>query len=119
MIRLTTVVWLLMLGTMAGALFFVKHEVQHLERKIVRTQKTIQHHRSGIRILEAEWSLLTSPQRLLRHRLPDGLVPLTGDQFRRFSDLPETFAPQVAETDEGRANAQSAGAAGALFGGQQ
>jgi len=115
MIRLTTVIWLVLLGGMTGALFFVKHQVQDLERRVLRTEKSIRNYQSGIRILQAEWSLLTSPQRLLRYPRPNDLVPLTGEQFRRFADLPETFAPQVAAEDEGRAPEQSAGAAGALF----
>jgi len=115
MIRLTTVVWLVLLGVMAGALFFVKHEVQVLERQVVRTQKDIRDYQSGIRILQAEWSLLTAPHRLMRHRRPAGLQPLNGTQLSRFSALPETFVPQYALKDEGRASEQSAGAPGALF----
>jgi len=115
MIRLTTVIWILLLGAMTGALFFVKHEVQELERQVVRTQKDIRDHRSGIRILQAEWSLLTAPHRLMKHSRPVGLEPLNGAQFSRFSELPETFVPQFALKDEGRAQEQSAGAPGALL----
>lgn len=116
MIRLTTVIWLVLLAGMTGALFFVKHEVQDLEQHVVRTEKEIRSYESGIRILQAEWSLLTSPQRLMRYSSLNGLSPLAGEQFRRFAELPETFAPQFASQDEGRAPDQSAGATGALFG---
>ncbi|MCY4310146.1 MAG: hypothetical protein OXC54_02345 [Rhodospirillaceae bacterium] len=115
MIRLTTIIWLVLLGSVTGALFVVKHEVRDLERQVMQTEEAIKNYRRGIRVLQAEWSLLTSPQFLLRHPMPDQLAPLTGDQFRRFAELPETFAAQFAVKEEGRAPEQSAGAAGALF----
>lgn len=115
MIRMMTLFWLALMCGMTGALFFVKHQVQDLERQVVRTEKSIRSYENGIRILQAEWSLLTSPQRLMRFSRPRDLTPLTGAQFSRFTELPETFAPEVAERDEGRATEQNAGTAGSLF----
>lgn len=103
MIRWTTIVLLILLSGLTGALFLVKHQVQNLEKQVAQMEKNVRSYRHNIRILQAEWTLLTSPQRLQRLPRPDGLVPLAGGQFKRFSDLPETFAAQFAATDEGRA----------------
>ena len=103
MIRSTTIVLLLLLGGLTGALFLVKHQVQTLEKQVAKVEASVRSYRNNIRILQAEWSLLTSPQRLERLPLPDGLAPLSGGQFKHFSDLPDTFAAQYAVRDEGRA----------------
>lgn len=103
MIRWATIVLLVFLSGLTGALFLVKHQVQNLERQVARVEKDVRTYRNDIRILQAEWTLLTSPQRLERLPLPDGLAPLAGGQFKRFPDLPETFVAQFASIDEGRA----------------
>ncbi len=103
MIRWNTIVLLVLLSGLTGALFLVKHQVQNLERQIAQVEKNVRSYRNNIRILQAEWTLLTSPQRLGRLPRPDGLAPLAGGQFKRFSDLPDTFVAQFASIDEGRA----------------
>lgn len=103
MIRWTTIVLLILLSGLTGALFQVKHQVQNLEVQVAQVEKDVRSYRNNIRILQAEWTLLTSPQRLQRLPRPNGLAPLSGGQFKRFSDLPEIFAAQFASTDEGRA----------------
>ena len=108
MIRWTTIVLLVLLSGMTGALFPVKHQVQTLEKQVGKVEASIRSYRNNIRILQAEWTLLTSPQRLGRLTRPSGLVPLSGGQFKSFSDLPDTFAAQYALTDEGRAPANRA-----------
>lgn len=103
MIRRTTIVLLVLLSGLTGALFLVKHQVQNLEKQVAAVDAEVRSYRNNIRILQAEWTLLTSPQRLGRLPRPEGLAPLSGGQFKRFSDLPGTFAVQYAQTDEGRA----------------
>lgn len=103
MIRGTTIVLLVLLGGLTGALFLVKHQVQNLEKQVAKIETSVRSYRNNIQILQAEWTLLTSPQRLGRLPRPTGLAPLSGGQFKRFSDLPDTFAAQYALTDEGRA----------------
>lgn len=103
MIRLTTIVLLVLLSGLTGALFLVKHQVQNLEKQVAAVDAGVRSYRNNIRILQAEWTLLTSPQRLERLPRPKGLAPLAGGQFKRFSSLPDTFAAQYALTDEGRA----------------
>ena len=108
MIRWTTIVLLVLISGLTGALFLVKHQVQTLEQQVAHVEKSVRSYRNNIRILQAEWSLLTSPQRLEKLPRPKGLAPLAGGQFRRFSDLPDTFVAQFASTDEGRASDKSA-----------
>ena len=103
MIRRTTIALLVLLSGLTGALFLVKHQVQNLERQVAQVERSVDSYRNDIRILQAEWTLLTSPQRLRRLPRPDGLAPLSGGQFKRFSDLPDTFVAQYAAIDEGRA----------------
>ena len=103
MIRWTTIVLLVLLSGLTGALFLVKHKVQNLEAQVAKVETGVRSYRNNIRILQAEWTLLTSPQRLGRLPRPNGLAPLSGEQFKRFSDLPDTFAAQYALTEEGRA----------------
>lgn len=103
MIRSTTIVLLVLLSGLTGALFLVKHQVQTLEKQVAKAEESVRSYRNNLRILQAEWTLLTSPQRLERLPRPEGLAPLSGGQFKRFSDLPETFAAQYALIDEGRA----------------
>ncbi|MCY3831308.1 MAG: hypothetical protein OXF89_19460 [Rhodospirillaceae bacterium] len=103
MIRRTTIVLLVLLSGLTGALFLVKHQVQTLEKQVAAVEAEVRSYRNNIRILQAEWTLLTSPQRLGRMPPPGGLAPLSGDQFKRFADLPDTFLAQYAATEEGRA----------------
>lgn len=109
MIRWTTIVMLFLVCGLTGALFLVKHEVQTLEKQVGKVEASVRSYRNNIRILQAEWSLLTSPQQLGRLPRPDGLAPISGGQFTRFADLPETFVAQHALTDEGRAPSGRAG----------
>ncbi len=115
MIRRTTIVLLVLLSGLTGALFLVKHQVQTLEKQVAAVGADVRSYRNNIRILQAEWTLLTSPQRLGRMP-PGGLAPLSGDQFRRFADLPDTFLAQYAATDEGRAPDVEPGRGGAKAG---
>lgn len=113
MIRWSTIVLLVLLSGLTGALFLVKHQVQNLERQVTQVEESVRSYRNNIRILQAEWTLLTSPQRLGGLPRPDELAPLTGSQFKRFSDLPDSFVAQFASTEEGRAPEQRAGRPGA------
>lgn len=112
MIRRTTIVLLVLLSGLTGALFLVKHEVQVLEQQVAKAEAGVRIYRNNIRILQAEWALLTSPQRLERLPRSEGLAPLSGGQFTRFPDLPETFVAQYARIDEGRASDTMARASG-------
>ncbi|MDE0148692.1 MAG: hypothetical protein OXM58_09980 [Rhodospirillaceae bacterium] len=103
MIRSTTIVLLVLLSGLTGALFLVKHQVQTLEKQVAKAERSVRSYRNNLRILQAEWTVLTSPQRLELLPRPEGLAPLSGGQFKRFSELPDTFAALYALIDEGRA----------------
>ncbi len=103
MIRRATIVLLVLLSGLTGALFLVKHQVQNLEKQIATVDAGVRSYRNNVRILQAEWTVLTSPQRLGKLPRPEGLAPLSGGQFKRFSDLPDTFAALYALMDEGKA----------------
>ncbi len=108
MMRRSTLIPLALLCGLTGALFLVKHEVHRLERQVAAVGETIRAQRDSMRILRAEWMLLTSPQRLERLPRPAGLAPLAGSQFSRFAELPESFATLFAAIEEGRAPTRSA-----------
>tara|TARA_B100001123_G_C14771497_1_gene812886 strand:+ start:73 stop:375 length:303 start_codon:yes stop_codon:yes gene_type:complete len=74
----------------AAGLFRLKHEVQQLEAELISLDRTLIEQREAIRVLNAEWSYLNRPERLLT--LSDrylNLVPLVSGQFGRIYELSE------------------------------
>lgn len=93
MIRRSTVIWSALAIGVGVGLFFVKHEVQALEERLVAVNRDIAEHRETIHVLEAEWSHLTRPERLedLGQRLLR-LEPVAHDQTIDLSELDERLA---------------------------
>lgn len=89
MIRHSTLVFLLMAGAVAVALFSVKYKVQDMEKELTQLNRATIDDRDAIRVLKAEWSHLNSSARLRllagRHL---GMKPLTPDQMGTLEDLP-------------------------------
>jgi len=66
MIRLGTVFWTLAVMLAAYATFQVKYQVVKLEDELGQLNRQIADARENARVLNAEWSLLSDPQRLDR-----------------------------------------------------
>jgi cell division protein FtsL len=89
MIRHSTLIFLLMAGAVAVALFSVKYKVQDMEKELTQLNRATIDARDAIRVLKAEWSHLNNSARLRllagRHL---GMKPLTPDQMGTLEDLP-------------------------------
>ncbi len=89
MIRHSTLVFLLMAGAVALALFSVKYQVQDLEKELTQLNRATIEDREAIHVLKAEWSHLNNSARLRilagRHL---GMKPLNPEQMGTLDDLP-------------------------------
>jgi len=82
MIRLGTILWGLLVIAAGAAMFQVKYQVVRLESELTDLNHEIASSREATRVLYAEWSLLSDPQRLAR--LNDNflhLAPVTAAQL--------------------------------------
>lgn len=94
MIRTTTMLWLGIAGVLVAGLFYLKYDVQELERALVGLNTEIAEDERAIHMLTSEWSYLNQPDRLAdlsRRHL--GLEPLARERILRLSDLPPRFEP--------------------------
>lgn len=90
-------VWLLLASAIGWGVYQVKYEVQRLETKLVRLNRSIVADQEMIQVLSAEWSYLNQPQNLeaLSRRFLE-LEPMTGKQFTTIEQIPMRGAPQMA-----------------------
>ncbi len=90
MIRPATIVWLILVAVVGYAMFQVKYEVIAQEDTLAHLNKQIADGREQIRVLDAEWSYLTRPDRLshLATRYLD-LAPIGAAQILDLGAIPE------------------------------
>lgn len=88
LLKHTTVLCLVLATGLALVLFFVKYEVQSLERELGEIHRAVAEDRAAVRVLRAEWSHLTDPARLrqLAQRHLD-LAPLEPVQLGTDADI--------------------------------
>ncbi len=94
MIRPVTCICALLAGGSGLFLYQAKHRTLMLDRQIERTLKDIEATRAKVGILQAEWALLNSPERLAQ--LGDrflALKPVTPTQFVTLADLDQRLPP--------------------------
>jgi hypothetical protein len=89
MIRVSVLVWTIILALLGIGLFQVKYNVQSKERELRDVRRQIEANLSSIHVLEAEWSYLNDPLRLadLARRHTD-LLPTTPNQIGDIATLP-------------------------------
>ncbi|HET6156951.1 MAG TPA: hypothetical protein VFE34_01270 [Dongiaceae bacterium] len=89
MIRISAIVWVVVLALLGVGLFQVKYNVQTKERELREVRRQIEANYSAIHVLDAEWSYLNDPLRLadLARRHTE-LVPTTPGQIGDFASLP-------------------------------
>ena len=101
MFRLATWGWLSVVGVAGFATYEVKYQVAQVDDELGKVNRSIDTDRDQLRVLSAEWSYLTQPQRLdqLRQRHLT-LVPVTRAQLGSLDQIPfraaEAGAPAVA-----------------------
>lgn len=73
------------------ALYSLEHKTRGLEREIARTQRGIADEVENTRLLNAEWSSLTRPDRLQRlaEEHLKGMSPLQAKQIVTLEELPQ------------------------------
>jgi hypothetical protein len=89
MIRVSVLVWTIILAFLGIGLFQVKYNVQSKERELREVRRQIETNLTSIHVLEAEWSYLNDPLRLadLARRHTD-LLPTTPAQIGDIATLP-------------------------------
>lgn len=89
MIRLLNVLAVVMVVAVSVALYNLKYAVEAQERERASLHQEILNEKDAIRVLRAEWSYLTQPERLqsLAERHLE-LTPLKASQIATFEDLP-------------------------------
>tara|TARA_R110002095_G_scaffold127011_5_gene110091 strand:+ start:7693 stop:8058 length:366 start_codon:yes stop_codon:yes gene_type:complete len=89
MIRLLNVFSVVLVVAVSIGLYNLKYKVEEQERIKAALAQEILNEQDAVRILRAEWSYLTQPERLqsLADRHLD-LAPLTAAQIATFEDLP-------------------------------
>lgn len=92
MIRATTMLWLGIAAVMGAGLFYLKYDVQELERNLAQLNGEIAEDERAIHVLTGEWSYLNQPDRLddLSRRYL-GLTPLVRGRIMTLTDLPPRF----------------------------
>jgi hypothetical protein len=97
MLRLSTWLWLAVVGAVGYGMFQVKYEVMLLEDELGRVNRGIDADRDQLRVLNAEWSFLNQPARLdqLRQRFL-ALKPITRTELGSLDQVPFRAA-----TDQG------------------
>lgn len=95
MIRISAIIWVVVLALLGVSLFQVKYNVQTKERELREVRRQIEANYSAIHVLDAEWSYLNDPLRLadLTRRHTE-LVPTTPGQIGDFASLP----PRIEDT---------------------
>ena len=84
MIRLSTIIWTLAVFIAGAAMFQVKYEVSRLQDQLTQLNRDLADAQEESRVLNAEWSLLSDPQRLDRlnksflHLSPVAASQITG-----------------------------------------
>ena len=82
----------------ASALYSLEHQTRGLERQIAKTKATINDNDEAIKLLNAEWSSLTRPERiqaLAEQNLK--MLPRKADQFVQAGELAQRIPAIAAE----------------------
>ena len=93
MLRTIDVVMIGALIAAAGYTFKVKHDAEFSVARVEGLKERIRLENEAIDLLKADWSLLTSPQRLERlverHKEELGLEPVVPKQLGSIADVPK------------------------------
>lgn len=101
MLRLVNVLLVVCVLGSAFALYKLEHNTRKLERDIAARQEAIESEYEMIGLLNAEWSLLTRPQRLenlAKHHL--GMGPLMPDQIITDAQITGSLPPAPANAPD-------------------
>ncbi|MEI7669959.1 MAG: hypothetical protein WCJ33_07745 [Pseudomonadota bacterium] len=88
-IRISTIIWIVILVFGAFGVYMVKYQVQDLKKEIALTEKSVAEEKKNLHVLHAEWAYLTRPERIkkLSEKYLD-VKPLKGQQITELTSLP-------------------------------
>lgn len=99
MIRISLIIWLIVVGAVAVGLYQVKYEVQRLESELEQVRSEIHDHRRALHVLDAEWSYLNRPARLARLAKEHlDLAPQKPKQLARLDHIPPRITRPLGES---------------------
>ena len=98
--RMSNVTWLVLIAAAAYGLYFVKFQVQELQRQTASLEKELDQELEHLHVIEAEWAYLTRPDRLQKLvEQHTTLKPVVGVQVQQVARLP--FPPEQGEQGDG------------------
>jgi hypothetical protein len=106
MIRVSTLIWVMLVALSGYTMFQVKAEVGRLDRLLGATNRRIADDRAQIRTLNIEWATLTQPQRL--DMLSQRVLQLTPIRTLVLGSLDQVPSRDGTESPAGTATAQIA-----------
>ena len=90
--RLSNMMWVLVVACAASLLYSVKYRVQTMDEEIAVLQTQIAEERAAIHVLHAEWAYLTRPERVRKLAQAHlDMEPARGQQLLELADVP--FSP--------------------------
>jgi hypothetical protein len=117
--RAGSLFWLALALSTGFAMFMVKYSVQNLDDNLTRLRKQTVSEQAEIRVLNAEWSYLTQPERLAQlNRQFLALAPVTTQQLEQsIAAIPyrAPAAPAPVETVADAAPADQGSTGGGLL----
>lgn len=88
------ILWILFVAPAGAGLYAVKEEVRVIETQIVETRTAIEKAEAETEVLRAEWSYLSSPERIAALSVKHlGMAPMSADQAVRADALPRRPPP--------------------------
>jgi len=95
MIRISTLMWIVVLSVSSFALYKVKFQVQTLRSQIAEASRELERERESLNVVAAEWAYLNRPDRL--QKLADTYLTTQAVTVEQIADVQSIPFPQVVE----------------------
>ena len=103
MIKQRYLLFFILLGISVFGLFQIKFKVQNLNRELAEIKQQLEHEKSSIHILKAEWAYLNQPERLNRlskkfldlKELKSEQIMLASNGFQTISNKPTKESKKI------------------------
>ena len=88
-LRISTVLFVMLLVCGAFGLYMVKYKVQDLKKEVQITEKSLMEEKQNLHVAKAEWAFLTRPDRIRRLSVKYlSAKPMTSKQIVTLSSIP-------------------------------
>lgn len=103
MVRVSLLIWVIVIVAVAVAVYQVTYEAQQLEQRLQQVRAEIREEREALHVLEGEWAYLNRPARLARLAAEYlGMVPLAPEQIVAVVQIPPRITRPLEPDDEAR-----------------